>query len=73
MEPKSITKKNLGEVCDIYDHMTEFFKFEASNIKEDGKVENEFSCAKCLPEVTMLKTTKSNPTPQNLILHLKKV
>merc|ERR1719278_1590022 len=69
--------QNCDELGNIYDHMRDFFKFESSNVKENGKIENEFSCLSCLgsvPEVnTILKTTDSNPTPQSLILHLKKV
>ena len=40
--------QNCDELGNIYDHMRDFFKFESSNVKENGKIENEFSCLSCL-------------------------
>ena len=40
--------QNFDELGNIYDHMRDFFKFESSNVKENGKIENEFSCLICL-------------------------
>ena len=40
--------QNCDELGNIYDHMRDFFKFESSNVKENGKIENEFSCVSCL-------------------------
>ena len=40
--------QNCDELGNIYDHMRDFFKFESSNVKENGKIENIFSCLSCL-------------------------
>ena len=55
-------------------HLKDFFKFESSKLREDGKIEIEFSCFKCQTnQKAILKTSSIDATPYNLQFHMKKV
>ena len=57
------------------EYLKDFFKFESSKLREDGKVEIEFSCFKCQTnqKEAILKTSSIDATPYNLQFHMKKV
>jgi hypothetical protein len=71
---KNILDKNCDFNAARYEHLKDFFKFESSKLREDGKIEIEFSCFKCQTnQKAILKTSSIDVTPYNLQFHMKKV